>query len=83
MPRNLVNKQNPEIPRKKASFSIEYKPMQFVCTLFITQNRQKQAIDVYVQLLKTHFPKRSPQKSLLEKFYPMYLFSGFYGITKI
>ena len=44
--------------------------------------QQNQVIDVYVHLLKAAFSNRSPVKRLFERFYPMDLFSGFYGIYK-
>ena len=59
--------------------------MQFQCTVFITKNqrkrRQKQGIDIYVQLLTApSWNRRSPPKRPFGKFCPMDLFSGFYGI---
>ena len=42
---------------------------------------QKQVIDMYVHLLKAlSWNRRSPPKRLFERFYPMDLFSKFYGI---
>ena len=46
------------------------------------ERRQKQVIDVYLHLLKAPSSKRSRPKRLFERFYPMDLFSGFYGIYK-
>ena len=59
--------------------------MQFQFTVFITKNqhkrRQKQGIDMYVQLLTApSWNRKSPPKRLFGKFCPMDLFSGFYGI---
>ena len=43
---------------------------------------QEQVIDVYLDLLKTPFRNTRPPKRLFERFYPINLFSGFYGIYK-
>ena len=45
-------------------------------------DNKKEVTDVYVHLLKAHASNRIPTKRLIEKFYPMDLFSEICGKCK-
>ena len=91
MPQTLVNKQNPKIPANKPPPSPNISPCNFNVHFLLPKiniieinigRQQKQVTDVYLHLLTVPFSNRSPPKKLFERFYPMVLFSGFYGIYK-